>query len=222
MAGGTANHARRAAPLFGAGDHHGADDAHGLRSGIAANRRAHRPRRRSARPRSRGAGSLDIEPPEQDAGSAARRRLGAGPLHLLVDSAGLKLGGAGDWLVKKHGTSRRRSWRKLHIGIDGESGEIVAIELTKKESDDAARTDALLDQFTDPLASFTGDGAYDQDRVYETVAERHPNAAVIVPPRATAVPGPSAKNAPTQRDRHIQEIVAHGRMGWQKSSGYNL
>ena len=60
-----------------------------------------------------------------------RRRLGAGPLHLLVDSTGLKLGGAGEWLVEKHGTSRRRSWRKLHIGIDGKSGEIVAIELTK-------------------------------------------------------------------------------------------
>ena len=147
------------------------------------------------------------------------RRLGAGPLHLLVDSTGLKLGGAGEWLVEKHGTSRRRSWRKLHIGIDGESGEIVAIELTKKESDDGARTAALLDQLTDPLVSFTADGAYDQDRVYETVAKRHPDAAVIVPPRATVIPGPCA--APTQRDRHIQEIVEHGRMGWQKSSGYN-
>ena len=143
------------------------------------------------------------------------RRLGAGPLDLLVDSTGLKLGGAGEWLVE--GTSRRRSWRKLHVGIDGESGEIVAIELTKKESDDGA----LLDQLTDPLASLTADAAYDQDRVYETIAERHPNAAVIVPPRATAIPGPSAATAPTQRDRHIQEIVAHGRMGWQKSSGYN-
>ena len=114
--------------------------------------------------------------------------------------------------------------RKLHIGIDCESAEIVAIELTKnkKESDDGGRTAALLDQLTDPLASFTDDGAYDQDRVYETVAERHPDAAVIVPPRATAVPGPSATTAPTQRDRHIQEIVAHDRMGWQKSSGYNL
>ena len=62
------------------------------------------------------------------------RRLGAGPLHLLVDSTGLKLSGAGEWLVEKHGTSRRRSWRKLHIGIDGETGEIVAIELTKKRA----------------------------------------------------------------------------------------
>jgi len=78
------------------------------------------------------------------------RRRAAGPLHLLVDSTGLKLGGAGEWLVEKHGTFRRRSWRKLHIGLDGESGEIVAIELTKKESDDAARTGAMLDQLTSP------------------------------------------------------------------------
>ena len=72
------------------------------------------------------------------------RRSGPGPLHLLVDSTGLKLGGAGEWLVEKHGTSRRRSWRKLHIGVDAESGEILAIELTRKEIDDAARSGALL------------------------------------------------------------------------------
>ena len=128
-----------------------------------------------------------------------RRRLGTGPLHLLVDSTGVKLGGAGEWLVEKHGTSRRRSWRKLHIGIDGDSGEIVAIELTKREVDDGSRTGALLDQLTDPLASFTGDGAYDQDKVYATVAACHPDAAVIVPPRATAVPSAAAEMAPTQR-----------------------
>ena len=101
-------------------------------------------------------------------------RCGTGPLHLLVDSTGLKLGGAGEWRVEKHGTSRRRSWRKLHIGIDGKSGEILAIELTGKEIDDAARSGALLDQITDPIASFTADGAYDQDKVYEGVAEHTP------------------------------------------------
>ena len=136
------------------------------------------------------------------------------PLHR--SGTGLKLGGAGEWLVEKHGTSRRRSWRKLHIGVDAESGEIVAIELTRKESDDAARTDALLDQISDPVASFTADGAYDQDRVYEGVAEHAPDAAVIVPPRSTAVPSAAAETAPTQRDHHIQEIAERGRMGWQK------
>ena len=69
----------------------------------------------------------------------------------------------------------------MHIGIDAGSGEIVAIELTEKDVDDAERTGALLDKITDPVASFTADGAYDQDRVYLAVCERHLDAVVIVP-----------------------------------------
>ncbi|WP_445505397.1 transposase, partial [Microvirga sp. G4-2] len=71
-----------------------------------------------------------------------------------------------------------------------------------------------------PLASLTGDGAYDQEGVYATIAERHPEADVIIPPRSTAVPSEMAERAPTQRDRHLQSIAEHGRMGWQKRSGY--
>ena len=142
-------------------------------------------------------------------------------LHLLVDSTGLKLCGAGEWLVEKHGSRRRRSWGKLHLGVDAETGQIVASALTSKEVDDGAQVGPLLDQVTDPVASFTGDGAYDQDAVYAAVAEHHPNAAVIVPPRATAVPSGTAEAAPTQRDRHLQSIAAKGRMAWQQVSGYN-
>ena len=79
--------------------------------------------------------------------------------------------------------------------MDGDTGENVAIELTRKDVDDGSQAGALLD----PLASFAGDGAYDQDKVYEAVAERHPEAAVIVPPRTTAVPSAAADTAPTQR-----------------------
>jgi Transposase DDE domain len=100
----------------------------------------------------------------------------------------------------------------LHIGIDVGRGEIVVIELTDKDVDDAALTGALLDQVSDPIASFTADGAYDQDRVYKAVAERHPDATVIVPPRSTATLSASAGTAPTQRDQHIIEIAGHGRM----------
>jgi hypothetical protein len=121
---------------------------------------------------------LDLTVPDHSTMSRRSKTLEMPPLR-----TGLKLGGAGEWLVEKHGTSRRRSWRKLHLGVDAESGEILAIELTKKESDDAARSGALLDQITDPIASFTADGAYDQDKVYEGVAEHVPDAAVIVPPR---------------------------------------
>ena len=152
----------------------------------------------------------------------SHRRGGTGPLHLLVDSTGLKLGGAGEWLVEKHGTSRRRSWRKLHIGVDADSGEIVAVAVTRKDIDDAAMADALLDQITDPVASFTADGVYDDDRVSHAVVERHPDASVIVPPRAGAVASASAETAPTQRDRHLRMITERGRMAWQKASGYNL
>ena len=150
------------------------------------------------------------------------RRAGSGPLHLLVDSTGLKLGGAGEWLVEKHGTSRRRSWRKLHIGVDAVSGEIVAVEVTRRDVDDAAMTGTLLDQIADPVTSFIADGSYDQDPVSQAVAKHHPDAAVIVPPRAAAVESGSAETAPTQRDRHLRMIAERGRMGWQKASGYNL
>jgi transposase len=149
-------------------------------------------------------------------------RRAAGPLHLLVDSTGLKLGGAGEWLIEKHGTSRRRSWRKLHIGVDADGGEIVAVEVTRKDVDDAAMAAALLSQITDPIASFIADGLYDQDRVSQAVAERHPNAAVIVPPRAGAVASASADTTPTQRDRHLRMIAERGRTAWQKASGYDL
>ena len=78
----------------------------------------------------------------------------------------------------------------------------------------------MLDQITAPLASFVGDGAYDQAGIYGTVAKRHLEAAVIVPPRSTAVLSEDGETAPTQRDRHLQSIAEHGRMGWQKRSGY--
>jgi hypothetical protein len=161
---------------------------------------------------SRRAGTLAIAP---------QARMASGPVYLLVDSTGVKLSGPGEWLVEKHGTQRRRAWRKLHLGIDAATGTIVASTLTGKEVDDAAELGPLLDQVEEPLAAVVADGAYDQDNVYVTVAEHSAEAAVVVPPRSTAVLSASADTDPTQRDRHIQVIAEHGRMGWQRTSGYN-
>src|SRR6187431_46861 len=136
----------------------------------------------------------------------------SGPVHLLVDSTGVKLSGPGEWLVEKHGTQRRRAWRKLHLAVDAKTGTIVASTLTSKEVDDAAELEPLLDQIDEPLAVVIADGAYDQDRVYVAVAGHSVEAAVIVPPRSTAVLSPSAETDPTQRDRHIQAIAEQGRM----------
>jgi hypothetical protein len=144
----------------------------------------------------------------------------AGPVHLLVDSTGLRLCGPGEWLIEKHGTRRRRGWRKLHIGVDANSGQILASELTTSDVDDGSQVEPLFEQITAPLASFIGDGAYDQAGIYDTIAKRDPEADVIVPPRSTAVPSDMAESAPTQRDRHLRSIAEHGRMGWQTRSGY--
>jgi len=112
---------------------------------------------------------LEIDLPVPDHSTLSRRacglpvqnlpRSGTGELHLIIDSTGLKLRGAGEWLFEKHGTSKRRSWRKLHVGIDADNGQIVAFDLTDKEIDDASHVEPLLEQLDDAPASFTGDGA---------------------------------------------------------------
>ena len=104
--------------------------------------------------------------------------------------------------------------------MDADTGQIVAATLATPEVDDGSQAGPLLDQVAGPVASFTGDGAYDQDGVYASVTARHPEAAVVVPPRATAVPSEAAESAPTQRDRHLQHIAEHGRRAWQRASGY--
>ena len=150
-----------------------------------------------------------------------RPRCGCEPVHLLVDGTGLKLCGPGEWLVEKHGTKTRRGWRKLHLATDADTGRIVASALTGHDADDGSQLGPLLDQVDGPVASITADGAFDREDVYAEVAARHPEAAVIVPPRSGAVPSDAAETAPTQRDRHIEAIAERGRMGWQKASGYN-
>ncbi|QQP92675.1 IS5 family transposase (plasmid) [Skermanella sp. TT6] len=151
----------------------------------------------------------------------AQTRATGGAIHLLVDSSGLKLGGPGEWLVEKHGTSKRRSWRKLHIGFDAVTGRIVASILTYRDVDDASQVEPLLDQIAEPMELFLADGGYDRTGVYTALEERHPDAKVIVPPRADAVLSATAETEPTQRDGHIQAIADKGRMAWQRDSGYN-
>ena len=114
---------------------------------------------------------------------------GAGPLHLLVDSTGLKLCGAGEWLHERHGTRVRRSWRKLHLGPDAGTGRIVASLLTTKDVDDTSQVGPLLDRVDEPLASFTGDGAYDQESVTTSIGSAtlmRPSSCRRAPPRCRA------------------------------------
>ena len=113
--------------------------------------------------------------------SVSLGRMPDGPLHVLIDSTGLKVYGAGEWLQEKHGARARRSWRKLHLAVDAASGMIVAQTLTEKEMGDPSQVGPLLDQIQD-IEQVTADGAYDGAPTYQTVAQHGAHIRIVIPP----------------------------------------
>jgi len=153
-----------------------------------------------------------------------RQRLDSrAPIHLVVDSTGLKTFGEGEWLEEKHKTKRkRRSWRKLHLGLDLVSGEIVCADLTKDNVGDTTALPGLMDQVDGPVDLFLADGAYDGEPTSDLLAARFGSMVeVTIPPPKNAILSPNAAKDPTERDCHIAEIATNGRMAWQKANGYN-
>ena len=142
-----------------------------------------------------------------------------GPVHILIDSTGLEVYGAGQWLEEKHGARARRSWRKLHLALDADSGEIIAHVMTDQDAGDASQVEPLLDQIDAQIGQFTADVAYDGNPTYDAVVRHSADAAVVIPPRANAVERPDTE-PPTQRDQHIAAINTDGRMKWQTATSY--
>ena len=143
-----------------------------------------------------------------------------GPIDIVLDGSGLKIFGAGEWCVEKHGKSKRR-WRKLSIGVDPKSGEIVAHKLTDSDVGDPDLVEPLLEASGVSIRHFFADGAYDGDPIYDTVRryQSGDDSTIIIPPRRTATLSENADGL-TERDRHIKMIQEHGRMAWQKATNY--
>ncbi|API57528.1 IS5 family transposase (plasmid) [Rhizobium leguminosarum] len=152
---------------------------------------------------------------------SARRNppLPDGPLHVLVDSTGLKVYGAGQWLEQKHGARSRRTWRKLHLAVDAKSGAIIAHGLTDQKTDDPSQVAPLLDQIDGEIDQFTADGAYDGKPTYRSILQHSATANIVIPPRSTAVESGDT-GPPGQRDKHIAAIASDGRLKWQAAAGY--
>src|SRR6476646_3611940 len=108
-------------------------------------------------------------------------RKAEGPLHLVIDSTGLKVYGEGEWKVRQHGYSKRRTWLKLHLAVDPETHEIQAAMVTDAGVTDAETVPALLDQVDNPIERAAADGAYDRQEVYDALGRR--SARAVVPPR---------------------------------------
>ena len=128
--------------------------------------------------------------------------------------------GKGEWRLEKHGGQARRSWRKLHLAINPDTGAILASELTFNEEGDASLVGPLLDRIARPIGAVLADGAYDGESVYRSVASHSPTAEVIIPPRLSAVASDMAEGTLTQRDDHIQLINERGRLSWQRAVQY--
>ncbi|NPD69854.1 IS5 family transposase (plasmid) [Lichenicola cladoniae] len=154
----------------------------------------------------------------------ARRQPRAGrrdePVHVVLDSTGLQVFGQGEWDAEKHGRTPRQ-WRKLHLAVNAETGEIVAHSLTDKDTGDISEVAVLLATVEGQIASVIADGAYDGTSVYDAAAARqhYPPPHIVIPPRASSIVKADAE-VQTVRDRHVHDIAEKGRMAWQKANGY--
>jgi IS5 family transposase len=172
---------------------------------------------------------LDLSVP--DFSTLSRRRAGLEvelpsrrrkePLHLVVDSTGMKVFGEGEWKVRKHGYTYRRTWRRLHVGIDEASGEILASMVTTNDVTDGQVLPELLDQVTAEIEQVSGDGAYDKRNCYGAISKRKARAAI--PPRRNAKIWRRAntKEERLPRDENLRRIRKVGRAAWKKESNYH-
>jgi hypothetical protein len=140
------------------------------------------------------------------------------PLHVLVDSTGLKVFGEGEWKVRTHGISKRRTWRKLHIAMNAETGEILASVATSSNVSDKEVLPLLLEQIREPIAQLIGDGGYDYATCYEAIAER--KARAVIPPRRTGRLNPQDERF-RARDKNLRRIRKVGIKKWKKFAKYD-
>ena len=162
-------------------------------------------------------------------------------VHLVIDSTGLKVYGEGEWKQRIHGKQKRRTWRKLHLGVDSDTSEITAVTLTDNTSGDGSQVEPLLEEtlsdtsetgtsdegtsdedVSDTVLDTVGaDGAYDMWDVYDAISDR--GAKPTVPPQKNAKirKHGNCSGPPLPRDEAIRYIRGHGRKKWKRVSGYH-
>jgi IS5 family transposase len=142
-------------------------------------------------------------------------------LHVLVDSTGVKIYGEGEWKVRQHGVSKRRTWRKVHFGVDRTSQQIVATLVTTNDVSDDEAFSELLEQVPGKIQRVSADGAYDKRKCYQALIER--DAEAVIPPRRGAKiwRHGNQKRVPHPRDENLRHIRKHGRKHWKQQSGYH-
>ena len=140
---------------------------------------------------------------------------------MVVDSTGVKVFGEGEWKVRQHGYTRRRTWRKIHVGVDEASGEIVAAVVTTNDYHDSQLLPDLLDQVDEAIAQVSGDGAYDRRRCYEAIGGRRAQATIPPQHNAKIWQHGNTKAERLARDENLRRIRQIGRAAWKRECGYH-
>jgi transposase len=138
-----------------------------------------------------------------------------GPIHVVVDSTGLKIYGEGEWKVRQHGVGKRRTWCKIHLAVDESGKDVIGMEVTTADWGDSEVFSDLLDQVEGEVSQVSADGAYDTEACHRAIAERGARAAI--PPREGAV----FWGGDHPRDEILRAIAERGSEGWKEDSGYH-
>jgi transposase len=174
---------------------------------------------------------MGVDLPVPDHSTLSRRLAGlsipfpvipkAGARHVVVDSTGVKVYGEGEWKTRQHGVSKRRTWRKLHLGIDEATGEILAAVVTTNDFKDGQVLGDILEQIEGTIDQVSTDGAYDHRHCYDQITER--GAKAVIPPRTNAViwQHGNCKAPPHPRDENLRYIRNYGRKKWKRDSHYH-
>ena len=141
--------------------------------------------------------------------------------HVVIDATGIKIYGEGEWKTRQHGVSKRRTWRKLHLAVDEDTSEILAVEVSLNDKKDSQLLDPLLEAIEDEIEQVSADGAYDTREAYELIKKR--KARVTIPPRKDAKiwQHGNCKDEPHPRDQNLRSIRKHGRRKWKRTSNYH-
>ena len=149
------------------------------------------------------------------------------PVHLVIDSTGCKVFGEGEWKVRQHGYSKRRTWRKVHLGIDEATGQIEAAVLSTNGTSDGEMLPELMSQVRRPVRQVSADGAYDTRSCYDVLGQRAEQQGteitITIPPRKNArlERHGNAKTKPSTRDQNIRSIRKVGRKRWKEENDYH-
>lgn len=143
------------------------------------------------------------------------------PLHIVIDSTGAKVFGEGEWKVRQHGWSKHRTWLKLHLAVDEETGTIHAGEVTGNDTADCEVLGNLLNQIVSPIGQASADGAYDKRICYDTLVKRNIKAAIPPQKNAKIWQHGNSRQQRLARDENLRRIREVGRKRWKEEIGYH-